>query len=258
MTTDITVERMAVNEYQEAVLAATKLAAQTHNLNFSPLTQESWLNAMLLIYYVDDSLDSGKLDVKTAKDGLRSIFLPNINSEDKSTNLSPQTQFYAEKLKTKINNKQARVFLRKGFRIIDECASWRQTEDPREYMNKVKLIGQLQASMFCYIADPDDRKEPAFRSFTYFFRHAGRVATGIDAIIDLDGDYKDGLVSVEPSLGNRLIMASEIAGDTWDGARRIGLGKTTLVVSKTVIKSLLYKKWSAPNGAEQDTSSQIT
>ncbi|HET9850761.1 MAG TPA: hypothetical protein VFP35_04040 [Candidatus Saccharimonadales bacterium] len=216
-------EASALEMYEKVIDFSGELALKTHGVAFSPETITAWKHANLLIYYVDKALDSGLVPAETVANNLRTIFGPVSCGGDRNMALGDQALAHGLALRNSISDEQSDIFLRKGLQIMKVCDSWRETQDPKEYARKARLIGQMQATMFLQIVTPNDRRQANFRDFTLFFRHAGRLSTGIDAIADIKADYDEGLVSVEPSAKNRLMMARNMAPDIFEGVKEIGL-----------------------------------
>lgn len=90
--------------------------------------------------------------------------------------------------------------------------------------------------MFLQIVEPSVKRQPGFRPFTYFFRHASRLSTGIDAIADIKKDYPAGRTQVLPTIKNRAIMARQMLPETVEGVRAMGLPMATEILTRAAYK----------------------
>src|SRR6476660_2030376 len=97
-------------EYQEAVVAATELAQDSFGLEFTEQTRSNWLNAMLLIYYVDQALDSNSVSSVDMKAGLPKLFYSGVNPDTPANGVVPENGLpYLTDLNANLSPDQRRV-----------------------------------------------------------------------------------------------------------------------------------------------------
>jgi hypothetical protein len=228
-----------INEYEEAVDAIPKIANYTHGVKISDQTHELWRQTMLMIYYVDKATDEQGVDDVALAQELEDFFLSSATSK-KWRYLNSRILSYAKFLKENLSAAQASILINKEKKILAICSQYATTSSARAYSKLVMEVGQTVAEIFFAETSSFETSQPQFDKFKDFFRYAGRISTIIDALTDLETDFAEDLVKVQPTLLNRIIIVACVIPDTLKAVRRIGFKKLYKLIKTTDQKNKEY------------------
>lgn len=191
---------------ERAAHVISAVAEAAHGLRIPEETKAQWSRLILDIQAVDDRIDQ-IADLTTRKDlvaQLKSVLEGEpVEFED------PQVQKAMEdimQLSREIGEERASFLHALLSLILNVTEDIRHESDPHKVVQLTLLEGQLTGKIFLPFLPPAFRKGPAYQKLVYTLGRFGRSANTIDTFTDLATDHKNGIVSIEPSLANRVLF----------------------------------------------------
>ena len=101
--------------------------------------------------------------------------------------------------------------LRKLLSVTEEIKT---TSSPDNLALLTRLEGQITARLFLNLLPAEYEEIPNYQNCLKIATRLGRAGNAFDTFIDLPGDYRNGELSVAPTLRNRLVLLRESAPDS--------------------------------------------
>lgn len=141
-----------------------------------------------------------------------------VDTENRVLDISSIIESPVEKLEGHLDTNDQELVLRVINRLsVDRQNAWLQANDMPHHAEQKKsakgitelcaaLIGEAELFTNIFSLDEVGRDSRARRAFNKWLGYFARGGYFVDSAVDMPADYRAGRVSVEPTIGNRMVL----------------------------------------------------
>lgn len=204
-------ERSSDNYVKVAGVLA-KTAQKGFGVDIAPQTKKSWELTMSAIRLIDSQIDQEKDPAKRQE--TEGQLIEFFEGDDQQTfEFHPLYYALRDELR-KLPKGRQESFCRAGKNIFKVSERLKCTKNPTEFANLTRLEGQITSRLLlAFLPAQSKTNEQNTRKFTKWCTRLGRFGNLCDSFVDLPDDFRSGEIIIQPSLKNRLKLATSGFGD---------------------------------------------
>lgn len=204
-------ERSSDNYVKVAGVLA-KTAQKGFGINIEPSTKKSWEVTMSVIRLIDTQIDQENNPVK--RQAIERQLTDFFEGDGQQTlDLHPLYYELRDEVR-KLPERQQAYFCRAGRNIFEVSERLKCIKDPNEFAKLTRLEGQITSRLLlAFLPSLSQTNTQNIRKFTRWCTRLGRFGNLCDSFVDLPDDFRSGEITIQPSLNNRIKLATSGVGD---------------------------------------------